>query len=119
MDRPLWRITMAKKSNEFAAGRPDREPTHPGAILREDVLPAIGEPVAVAARHLGVTRQHLHRILAEKAPVTPEMAVRLGKFCGNGPGLWLRMQQAYDLWHAERALKAEVAKIPTARAKAA
>src|SRR5689334_18528378 len=98
--RPLWRTAMAKKSNEFVAARPDREPTHPGAILREDVLPAIGEPVAVVARQLGVTRQHVHRILAEKAPVTPEMAVRLGKFCGNGPGLWLRMQQTYE-WHAE------------------
>jgi plasmid maintenance system antidote protein VapI len=47
------------------------------------------------------------------------MAVRLGKFCGNGPELWLRMQQAYDLWHARRALKAEIARIPTAKAKAA
>jgi antitoxin HigA-1 len=41
--------------------------------------------VARAAKALGVSRQILHKILAEKAPVTPEMAVRLGKFCGNGP----------------------------------
>ena len=98
---------------------PNREPTHPGALLREDVLPAIGEPVMSVAKKLGVTRQHLHRILAEKAPVTPDMAVRLGKFCGNGPALWLRMQQAYDLWHAERALEKVVAKIPTAKRKVA
>jgi len=98
---------------------PNREPTHPGALLREDVLPAIGEPVMSVAKKLGVSRQHLHRILAEKAPVTPDMAVRLGKFCGNGPGLWLRMQQAYDLWHAERALEKVVAKIPTAKRKVA
>ena len=65
---------------------PNRRPIHPGAILREDVLPAIGEPVMAVARQLGVTRQHLHRILAEKAPITPDMAVRLGKFCGNGAG---------------------------------
>jgi antitoxin HigA-1 len=39
------------------------------------------------------------------------MAVRLGKWCGNGPGLWLRMQQAFDLWHAERALGATLAGI--------
>ena len=83
------------------------------------MLPAIGEPVVTVAKQLGVTRQHLHRILAEKAPVSPEMAVRLGKFCGNGPELWLRMQQTYDLWHAERALRKVVAKIPTAKAKAA
>ncbi len=109
------------QDGEFPARRPDpdRAPTHPGAILREDVLPAIGEPVMRVAKQLGVTRQHLHRILAEKAPVSPEMAVRLGKFCGNGPDLWLRLQQAYDLWHAERALRKVVAKIPTAKARAA
>ena len=98
---------------------PNREQTHPGAIRREDVLPAIGEPVMTVAKKLGVTRQHLHKILAETAPVTPEMAVRLGKFCGNGPGLWLALQQAYDLWHAERALRKVVAKIPTAKTRAA
>ena len=110
---------MAKKRNELSAARPERAPTPASAILREDVLPSIGEPVMTVAKKLGVTRQHLHRILAEQAPVSPEMALRLGKFCGNGPGLWLRMQQAYDLWHAERALKAEIAKIPTAKARAA
>jgi addiction module HigA family antidote len=98
---------------------PHRPPVHPGALLREDVLPAIGEPVMAVAKKLGVTRQHLHRLLAEQAPVSPAMALRLGKFCGNGPGLWLRMQQAHDLWHAERALRKVVAKIPTAKAKAA
>jgi antitoxin HigA-1 len=112
----IWRIIMAERSTRRD---PNRPPVHPGAILREDVLPGIGEAVSIAARKLGVTRQHLHRILAEKAAVSPEMAIRLGKFCGNGPELWLRMQQAYDLWHAQRALKFEVAKIPTAKAKAA
>jgi len=55
----------------------------------------------------------LHRILACRAPVTPDTAVRLGKFCGNGPGLWLRLQQAFDLWHAERRLAKEITNIPT------
>jgi len=89
-----------------------RAPTHPGEILREDVLPELRMSVSEAARQLRVSRQTLHRILAGTAAVTPEMAVRLGKFCGNGPGLWLRMQQAYDLWHAERHLRAELGKIP-------
>lgn len=95
-----------------------REPTHPGAVLGEDVLPALGMSVSEAARQLRVTRQTLHRILAGRAAVTPEMAVRLGKFCGNGPGLWLRMQQAYDLWHAEQRLAKELERIPTARTAA-
>ena len=89
-----------------------RVPTHPGEILREDVLPQLKMSVSEAARQLRVSRQALHRILAGTAAVTPEMAVRLGKFCGNGPGLWLRMQQAYDLWHAERQLRGELEKIP-------
>lgn len=95
---------------------PSRPPTHPGAILRVDVLPGLKMPVTTAAKHLGVTRQTLHRILAEKASITPEMALRVGKFCGNGPALWLSMQDAYDLWHAEKALKEEIARIPTQRA---
>ena len=95
-----------------------RPPVHPGAILREDVLPALRISVSEAARQLRVTRQTLHRVLAETAAVTPEMAVRLGKFCGNGPELWLRLQQAYDLWHAEQRLANEIGAIPT-RASAA
>ena len=89
-----------------------REPTHPGEILREDVLPALRMNVSQAARELGVSRQLLHRILAGRAPVTPEMAVRLGKWAGNGPALWLGMQQAFDVWHAEQALGAELERIP-------
>jgi addiction module HigA family antidote len=50
-----------------------REPTHPGAILREDVLPALRVSVTEAARALGVTRQALHAVLAERAAVTPEI----------------------------------------------
>jgi addiction module HigA family antidote len=92
---------------------PNRPPTHPGAILREDILPALDMPVSTAAKLLGVTRQTLHRILAEKAAITPAMALRIGKFCGNGPALWLRLQEAYDLWHAERVLRDEIAAIPT------
>ena len=96
-----------------------RRPTHPGAILREDVLPALGLSVSEAARQLGVTRQTLHRIMAEKVSVTPEMAARLGRFCGNGPGLWLRMQQACDLWRAERELRSELERIPVHSASSA
>lgn len=104
--------TMATKK-AIPVRRPlRREPTHPGEILREDVLPTLRMTVSEAARELGVSRQLLHRILAGKAPVTPEMAVRLGKWAGNGPALWLSMQQAFDVWHAERTLSAELARIP-------
>jgi len=93
-------------------------PIHPGEVLRDEVLPALRLSVTEAARQLGVARQTLHRILAGRAAVTPEMAVRLGKFCGNGPGLWLRLQQTHDLWHAERLLGDTIDHIPTHRTAA-
>ena len=91
-----------------------RQPTHPGEILREDVLPTLGISVSEAARRLGISRQQLHRVLACTHPITVEMALRIGKFAGNGPGLWLRMQQAHDLWHAEQKMKDELSNIETA-----
>ena len=54
---------------------PKRRPTHPGAILREDVLPGMTISVSEFARGLGVSRQVLHRILAETHGITPEMAL--------------------------------------------
>ena len=93
----------------------DRCPTHPGEVLRNDVLPSLGMNVSDAAKALGVTRQTLHRILAGATAVTPEMALRLGKFCGNGPDLWIRMQEAHDLWHAERRIADQLASIKTAK----
>jgi|ERR1700676_4590159 antitoxin HigA-1 len=81
---------------------PNRCPTHPGALLREDMIPATGKSVAGIAELLGISRQHLHDILAERKPVSPNVAVRLGKLFGDGAGIWTRMQAAYDTWHAER-----------------
>jgi addiction module HigA family antidote len=97
---------------EYAAQRPlKRPPLHPGEVVREDVLPALGLSVSEAARRLGVSRQQLHHIIACTHPITTEMALRIGRLAGNGPGLWLRMQQAHDLWHAEQRLKEELAQI--------
>ena len=93
----------------------DRCPTHPGEVLRNDVLPSVGMNVSDAAKALGVTRQTLHRILAGTTAVTPEMALRLGKFCGNGPDLWIRMQEAHDLWRAARRIADQLASIKTAK----
>lgn len=91
-----------------------RPPIHPGEILREDVLPQLDLSVTEIAQRLGISRQQLHRVLACTHPITTEMALRIGKLTGNGPELWLRMQQTYDLWHAERRLKKELEKIETA-----
>lgn len=90
---------------------PNRCPTHPGELLREDVLPATGRTKTEIAALLGISRQQLYDILREKKPVSADIAVRLGKLFGNGAGLWLRMQAAHDAWHAERDV--DVSAIPT------
>lgn len=81
---------------------PKRCPTHPGALLREHVVEHLRLSKVEIAEHLGISRQHLYDLLAEKKPVSPQMAVRLGKLLGNAPEVWVRMQAAYDLWHAKR-----------------
>jgi addiction module HigA family antidote len=78
-----------------------RCPTHPGAFLREIVLPALPVAKAEVARTLGISRQSLYDILAEKQPVTPGMAVRLGAVFDTSATSWLNMQTAHDLWHAK------------------
>jgi addiction module HigA family antidote len=80
----------------------ERCPTHPGAFLREIVLPAIRASKVEIAEALGVSQESLYDILAERQPVTPAMAVRLGKVFDTSAASWLRMQTSYDLWHAER-----------------
>jgi addiction module HigA family antidote len=92
-------------------------PMHPGELLREDIVPALGRPRAEIARLLGVSRQTLHAILTEHAPVTPEMALRLGKLCGNGPELWLNLQSRFDIARLSKTKHAEIAAIPTLAAE--
>jgi addiction module HigA family antidote len=84
----------------------ERSPTHPGAFLREIVLPAVSASKVEIAAALGISRQSLYDILSEKQPVTPGMAVRLGIVFETSSASWLRMQAAYDLWHAEREIDA-------------
>lgn len=81
---------------------PKRRPTHPGAILREDVLPHLRMTQKDFADRLGVSRLTVSDVIHEKRPVTPDMAMRLGRLLGNGPEIWLRMQQTLDLWELEQ-----------------
>src|SRR5437773_12081448 len=81
-----------------------RDHAHPGELLREEILPALDRSKTEIAKLLGVSRQTLYDVLMEKQPVTPSMALRLGKLCGNGPDLWLNLQRRYDLQHAQQEL---------------
>lgn len=94
-------------------------PSHPGAILREDVLPALGLSVTDAADALGVTRIALSRVLNEHAAVSEEMALRLERWLGADNGgeasVWLAMQSQYNLWHARKAAASKIRRIKPAK----
>ena len=92
-----------------------RKPIHPGAIVAEDVMPELrrNRTIGEIATLLGVSRQTLHRVMAGEMAISPDMAARLGKLCGNGPGIWIRLQGRYDTWEATRRLRKELKKIPT------
>jgi addiction module HigA family antidote len=77
-------------------------PTHPGEILRENVLPRLGLTQKELADNLGVSRRTVSELLCEERGVTPDMAIRLGKLLGNGPRIWLHMHQRVDLWVLEQ-----------------
>lgn len=80
----------------------NRKPTHPGAIIREDILPSLNISQTELADRLGVSRRTVSQILHEHRPLTPDMAIRLAHFLGTTPESWLNMQQALDVWELER-----------------
>lgn len=91
-------------------------PPHPGATLKEDVLPALGLTVTEAARQLGVTRTALSRVLNGHAGISSDMARRIEAWLGQDRGgradLWLGMQLDYDLWQAEQKPAPKVERAP-------
>lgn len=90
--------------------------THPGEILRKDVLPALEIPKTEIAKRLGISRAMLYAILDERAPITPAMALRIGKLLGTSPESWLNMQRDYDLRMLEPVMSEELAEIETVAA---
>ena len=81
---------------------PNRKPTHPGAILREDVLPGLAITQGRMAQLLGVSRVTLAQLLHEHRALSGDMALRLEKLLGTSAESWLNMQQAVDLWDARQ-----------------
>lgn len=83
-------------------------PPHPGEIIKEDVLGFENLSVTEAARQLGVSRVTLSRLLNGKTGVSVDMALRLSQWLGTTPELWLRMQDACDLWQAGKTKRPKV-----------
>ena len=78
---------------------PNSCPTHPGALLREDLIPATGKSKTELSRTLGISLRHLHDFLSEREDVSLAVAERLAMLFGNSPLFWIGMQANYDAWH--------------------
>jgi antitoxin HigA-1 len=81
---------------------PKRAPSHPGALLRADILPALKMTQTEFAQRLGVSRLSVSDLLHERRALTPNMAVRIAKLLRTTPDMMLRMQAARDLWEAQQ-----------------
>ncbi|MFH1350267.1 MAG: HigA family addiction module antitoxin [Pseudomonadota bacterium] len=82
--------------------RRTRKPTHPGELIREDLLPETGISQADLARLMGVSRRTISEVIHERRRLTPDIAFRLAKVFDSTPEMWLNMQQAVDLWEASK-----------------
>jgi antitoxin HigA-1 len=109
---------MAPRAKEYPAGPRKVAPLHPGRVIA-GILDDQRISVRAAARAIGLSHNALANVIAGKSAVTAEMALRIGTYLGNGAQLWLNLQQDYDLWHAERAMRDELGKIAPVKAAAA
>ena len=73
-----------------------RKPIHPGEILADE-LAELGMNAAQLARAIHVPTNRVSQIIAGKRAITADTALRLGKWFGTGPHIWLNLQQAYEL----------------------
>jgi antitoxin HigA-1 len=88
------KTTIREAKMERRNGLP---PVHPGEILREDILPEVGLSVTATAKALGVSRQMVHDILAERKPLSAIMCLKVSRLLGSTPEFWMRLQAEYDL----------------------
>jgi addiction module HigA family antidote len=87
-------------------------PSHPGAVLADTVLRKDGGiSVTEFAKALNVSRVALSRVVNQRAGVSAELAIRLAAALGTSPEVWLSMQQAYDLWHAQRKRRPRITRL--------
>lgn len=76
----------------------NRRPTHPGAVLREDILPSLKMTQTELAKLIGISRSSVSELVHEKRAMSPEMVVRISTLLQTSAESWMRMQEAVDLW---------------------
>lgn len=100
-----------KDIQDIIQGRKVR-PVHPGEVI-SDVLEDIEMTQTRFAEILGVSRRSVNEIVLGQRPITVDMAIRIGKALGNGPQLWLNLQQKVDIWDAVQKHSEEYEKVST------
>ncbi|HBK96709.1 MAG TPA: addiction module antidote protein, HigA family [Microcoleaceae bacterium UBA10368] len=100
-----------KDIQDIIQGRKVR-PVHPGEVI-SDVLEDLEITQTRFAEILGVSRRSVNEIVLGQRPITVDMAIRIGKALGNGPQLWLNLQQKVDIWDAVQKHSEEYEKVST------
>ncbi|MGB0563271.1 MAG: HigA family addiction module antitoxin [Spirulinaceae cyanobacterium] len=103
------RGSMMKDLQTILNGRTVR-PAHPGEVLA-DVLDDIEMNPSQFAEILGVPKEIVDELLHGLQPVTVDLAIRMGQALGNGPQLWLNLQQKVDIWDALQAHAGDYLKV--------
>lgn len=88
----------------------ERSPIHPGEILKEDVLNELGLNANQAGEALGVPANRISEILRGRRSISADTALRLGRWLGSSPQLWLDLQRSYDLEVAQMVSGADIEK---------
>jgi len=78
-----------------------REPTHPGEMLLEEFLTPMGLSQRELADGIHVPYQRVNELVNGRRGVTPHTALRLAKFLGTTPEVWMNLQVRWDLYHAQ------------------
>jgi addiction module HigA family antidote len=78
-------------------------PVHPGEVLREEFMAPLGLTGYALGKALGVPRTRIERLAAEQTPITPDTAIRLGRYFGTSADFWMNLQTAFDLTSLEEA----------------
>jgi antitoxin HigA-1 len=87
-------------------------PIPPGEVI-SDILEDLGMTATSFAKLLGVPRRSINATIQGREPITVDMAIRIGKALGNGPQLWLTLQQKIDVWEALQKHQEEYEKVLT------
>ena len=85
-----------------------REPTHPGEILLEEFLNPLGITQSALARNLHTSFRAVNELVNGKRGITTEMALKLARYFGTTPQLWLNLQNSYDLYRIGRKKAEEI-----------